>query len=70
MDIRSRFSKRNLISGYTKEVLKKRIEQSKALILVLTHNVIADGEITSEWIKMEIEHAKSVGKKNMLSKFY
>ena len=57
------FLKRNLISGYTKEVLKKRIEQSKALILVLTHNVIADGEITSEWIKMEIEHAKSVGKK-------
>ena len=57
------FLKRNLISGYTKEVLKKRIEQSKALILVLTHNVIADGEITSEWIKMEIEHAKSLGKK-------
>ena len=57
------FLKRNLISDYTKEVLKKRIEQSKALILVLTHNVIADGEITSEWIKMEIEHAKSVGKK-------
>lgn len=57
------FLKRNLISDYTKEVLKKRIEQSKALILVLTHNVIADGEITSEWIKMEIEHAKSLGKK-------
>lgn len=57
------FLKRNLISDYTKEVLKKRIEQSKALILILTHNVIADGEITSEWIKMEIEHAKSVGKK-------
>ena len=57
------FLKRNLISDYTKEVLKKRIQQSELFLLLLTDNVIVNGEITSEWINMEIEHAKSVGKK-------
>lgn len=57
------FLKRTLISQYTTEVLKKRIEQSKIFLLILTHNVIIEGEIVSEWIKMEIEHAKSLGKK-------
>lgn len=56
------FLKRSLVSQYTVEVLKKRIEQSKIFILVLTHNVIAEGMIISDWIKMEIEHAKYLGK--------
>lgn len=57
------FLKRSLVSQYTIEVLKKRIEQSKIFILVLTHNVITEDEIISDWIKMEIEHAKLLGKK-------
>jgi hypothetical protein len=57
------FLKRTLISDYTKEVLKKRIEQSEIFLLLLTHNVIAEDKIISEWIDMEIEHAKSLGKK-------
>jgi hypothetical protein len=52
------FLKRNLISDYTKEVLKKRIEQSKALILVLTHNVIAEAEIISEWVRWKLSTLK------------
>ena len=57
------FLKRTLISDYTKEVLKRRIEQSEIFILLLTHNVIAEDKIISEWIDMEIEYAKSLGKK-------
>ena len=57
------FLKRILISDYTKEVLKRRIEQSEIFILLLTHNVIAEDKIISEWIDMEIEYAKSLGKK-------
>lgn len=57
------FLKRTLISDYTKEVLKKRIEQSEIFLLLLTDNVIAEDKITSEWINMEIDHAKTIGKK-------
>ena len=57
------FLKRTLISDYTKEVLKKRIEQSEVFLLLLTHNVIAEDKIISEWVEMEIEYAKSLGKK-------
>ncbi len=57
------FLKRTLISDYTKEVLKKRIEQSEIFLLLLTHNVIAEDKIISEWVEMEIEYAKSLGKK-------
>ena len=57
------FLKRTLISDYTKEVLKKRIEQSEIFLLLLTHNVIAEDKIISEWVEMEIEYAKTVGKK-------
>ena len=57
------FLKRTLISDYTKEVLKKRIEQSEVFLLLLTHNVIAEDKIISEWVEMEIEYAKTVGKK-------
>ncbi|MDO7415704.1 MTH538 TIR-like domain (DUF1863) [Acinetobacter baumannii] len=56
------FLKRTLISDYTKEVLKKRIEQSEIFLLLLTQNVIAEDRIISEWIDMEIEYAKSLGK--------
>lgn len=56
------FLKRSLVSQYTAEVLKKRIEQSKIFILVLTHNVIVEEKIISDWIRMEIEHAKYLGK--------
>lgn len=57
------FLKRTLISDYTKEVLKKRIEQSEIFLLLLTHNVIAEDKIISEWVEMEIGYAKSLGKK-------
>lgn len=57
------FLKRNLISNYTKEVLKKRIEQSNVFILLFTNNVFVNNKINSEWIKMEIEHATKIGKK-------
>ena len=57
------FLKRTLISDYTKEVLKKRIEQSEIFFLLLTNNVIAEDKIISDWIDMEIEYAKSLGKK-------
>ena len=57
------FLKRTLISDYTKEVLKKRIEQSEIFLLLITHNVIAEDKIISEWVEMEIEYAKTVGKK-------
>lgn len=56
------FLKRTLISDYTKEVLKKRIEQSEIFLLLLTQNVIVEDRIISEWIDMEIEYAKSLGK--------
>ncbi|WP_421428184.1 TIR domain-containing protein [Acinetobacter pittii] len=56
------FLKRTLVSDYTKEVLKKRIEQSEIFLLLLTQNVIVEDRIISEWIDMEIEYAKSLGK--------
>ena len=31
--------------------------------MLLTHNVIAEDKIISEWVEMEIEYAKTVGKK-------
>ena len=57
------FLKRTLLSSYTEQVLKKRIEQSHFFLLLLTDQVIIENQVTSEWIRMEIEHAKSLGKK-------
>lgn len=44
------FFKRNLVSDYTKMVLKKRLEQSKNLLLLVSKNSIA-----SEWVKFELD---------------
>lgn len=57
------FLKRNLVSDYTKMVLKKRIEQSKCIIFLQTKNSVnTDNSFSSPWILMEIEHASSIGK--------
>ncbi|UTH74221.1 toll/interleukin-1 receptor domain-containing protein [Chromobacterium sp. IIBBL 290-4] len=57
------FLKRDLASEYTEVVLKKRIEQSKYLLLVITDNSIGqDGEIKSKWVEMEISHAENISK--------
>ncbi|QHQ18556.1 toll/interleukin-1 receptor domain-containing protein [Pectobacterium parmentieri] len=52
------FLRRKLASEYTRIVLKKRIEQSKVILLLQTENSIShDNHYLSEWIKMEINHA-------------
>lgn len=57
------FLKRNLVSDYTKMVLKKRIEQSKCIVFLQTKSSVnSDNSFTSPWISMEIEHASSIGK--------
>lgn len=57
------FLKRNLVSDYTKMVLKKRIEQSKCIVFLQTKNSMdADGSFSSPWISLEIEYASSIGK--------
>lgn len=57
------FLKRNLVSDYTKMVLKKRIEQSKCIVFLQTKNSVdADSSFSSPWISLEIEHASSIGK--------
>lgn len=57
------FLKRNLVSDYTKMVLKKRIEQSKSIVFLQTKNSVdADSSFSSPWISLEIEHALSIGK--------
>lgn len=57
------FLKRSLVSEYTKKVLKKRIEQSKSIVIMQTKNSVnSDGTFTSPWISMEIEHALLIGK--------
>ena len=57
------FLKRNLASIYTKEVLKRRIEQSEKVLLVKTSNSMPDGYISSKWIQLEIDYSKKIGKK-------
>ncbi|OOE78086.1 hypothetical protein BZG72_15915, partial [Salinivibrio sp. PR6] len=57
------FLKRNLVSDYTKMVLKKRIEQSRCIVFLQTKNSVnTDNSFTSPWISLEIEHALSIGK--------
>ncbi|MEZ9069658.1 toll/interleukin-1 receptor domain-containing protein [Vibrio atlanticus] len=57
------FLKRNLVSDYTKMVLKKRIEQSRCIVFLQTKNSVnTDNSFTSPWISLEIEHALLVGK--------
>ncbi|MBY8177702.1 toll/interleukin-1 receptor domain-containing protein [Vibrio fluvialis] len=57
------FLKRNLVSDYTKMVLKKRIAQSRCIVFLQTKNSVnADSSFSSPWISLEIDHASSIGK--------
>lgn len=57
------FLKRELISPYTTEVLKKRIEQSKIVLFIQTSKSIdSQFNILSPWVAMEVEHAKKLSK--------
>ncbi|PMI35917.1 hypothetical protein BCT30_11940 [Enterovibrio norvegicus] len=57
------FLKRNLVSDYTKMVLKKRITQSRCIVFLQTKNSLnADRSFSSPWISLEIDHASSIGK--------
>ena len=51
------FLKRSLVSNYTKEVLKKRLEQSNKLLFLRTTN-----SINSDWVKFELRYYESLGK--------
>ena len=57
------FLKRSLVSDYTAEVLKKRIEQSKKILFVKTENSVNGAYIASSWIQLELDHGKKIGKK-------
>lgn len=57
------FLKRNLVSDYTKMVLRKRIEQSECIVFLQTKNSVdVDSSFSSPWISLEIEHASSIEK--------
>ena len=56
------FLKRSLVSKYTEEVLKKRIEQSKAVLFIRTNNSMIGLSPSSPWIEMELKHCKKIGK--------
>lgn len=56
------FLKRSLVSEYTKEVLKKRIEQSDKVLLVRTENSMTGVKLNSPWIELEIDHSISLKK--------
>lgn len=51
------FLKRNLVSEYTKVVLKKRLEQSKNVVFVRT-----DNSLKSVWVRFELDYSKEIGK--------
>lgn len=56
------FLKRSLVSNYTKEVLKKRIEQSDKLLFLRTENSMNGTTISSPWIELELLHCQTLGK--------
>lgn len=57
------FLKRELISPYTTEVLKKRIEQSNIVLFIqTTKSIDSQFNILSPWVTMEVEHAKKLSK--------
>lgn len=56
------FLKRSLVSDYTKEVLKKRIEQSNNLLFIRTSNSMTGEKLNSPWIEMELEYCEVIGK--------
>ncbi|EDT75429.1 toll/interleukin-1 receptor domain-containing protein [Clostridium butyricum] len=51
------FLKRNMVSDFTKEVLKKRLQQSKKLLLVKS-----DRAINSWWVNFEIQYFEKLSK--------
>jgi hypothetical protein len=51
------FLKRKLVSDYTKMVLKKRLEQSKSLLLLKSNE-----SLNSEWVSFELDYFKSLEK--------
>jgi len=57
------FLKRSLVSSYTEEVLKKRLEQSDTLLFLRTENSMKDNKIDSPWIQLELDHCSVLGKK-------
>ncbi len=57
------FLQRKYAGEYTKIVLKKRIDQSSCVLFICTDHSLDESGIKSCWIKMELEYAKSKGKK-------
>ncbi|HML36071.1 MAG TPA: toll/interleukin-1 receptor domain-containing protein [Bacillota bacterium] len=53
----SDFLKRSLVSEFTKEALKKRMEQSENLLFIRTEN-----SIKSAWVEFELEYYQKLGK--------
>ncbi len=51
------FLKRELVSEYTKIVLKKRLEQSRNLLFLCTKE-----SVKSEWVDLELEYFENLGK--------
>lgn len=60
------FLKRELVSGYTAAVLKKRIEQSDKILFIRTDNSMTGTEVNSPWIAMELEFGQSISKEMYL----
>ena len=53
----SDFLKRSLVSEFTKEALKKRMEQSENLLFIRTEN-----SIKSAWVEFELEYYQKLVK--------
>lgn len=51
------FLKRELVSDYTKVVLKKRIAQSNNVVFVKTQN-----SLESDWVNFELDYSRDLGK--------
>lgn len=57
------FLKRKYASKYTRIILKKRIEQSKKVLFIKTHNTNDESNhFFSKWVKMEILYANKLNK--------
>ena len=55
------FLKRSMVSDYTKEVLKKRMEQSKCLLYLSS-----DNSRNSEWVLFELDYYENFVKRKLL----
>lgn len=56
------FLRRELVSDYTKEVLKKRIMQSRKILFIRTENSMTGTKLNSRWIEMELDYSQSINK--------